>query len=94
MCWLIIEVFVKLGHLWSLESGLTVPVFEEGEDATRVYDLIRGAEREIQESRDGYRGNEVAVGQSVAGIVNVVQGKAGQIEVLLWADDVDIFPVV
>ncbi len=59
-----------------------------------MYDLIRGAEREIQESRDGYRGNEVAVGQSVAGIVNVVQGEAGQVEVLLWADDVDIFPVV
>ena len=34
------------------------------------------------------------MGQSVAGIVNVVQGEAGQIEVLLWADDVDIFPVV
>jgi len=34
------------------------------------------------------------VGQSVASIVNVVQGEAGQVKMFLRADYVDIFSVV
>jgi len=57
-------------------------------------DLIRWAQSHVQETRDWDRRDEVAVSERIAGIVDLFQGVAGQVQVLLWSNDVHILSII
>ena len=90
----IVKILIQLGHLGSLECGLAIPVSEKADHTAWVNDLVRWAQRHVQETRNRDRWDEVAVRECVARIVNLFKGIRSQIEMLLWSNDVNILAVV
>jgi hypothetical protein len=57
-------------------------------------DLIAWAKGQIQEAGNWYRWDEIAIGDGLASVVNSINWKSSQVQMLLWPNDVDILSIV
>ena len=75
LCGAIVKILIKFGHLGCFEGGLSIPVLEEVVDSAGVDDLVGGDESQVQEAGNWDHWDEVAVVDSVAHIMDVLQGE-------------------
>ena len=65
-----------------------------GIDAPWVDDLVRWGQSKVKEAWNGNRWNTVSEGHSGANVVNTLKWVTRQVQVLLWTNDVNLFPVI
>jgi len=73
LCAAFVQIFIEFGHLGRFEGGLSVPVLKEVVDSAGVDDLVAGDESQVQKAWDRDNGDEVAVVDGVAHIMDVLQ---------------------